>query len=181
MCALPPFLAQCLKLYCECFAAGIYCDAGDGASCSCQNCLNTRANAALVAATRAAVETRNPLAFLPKIVSKALAAGLDAPEEETPRHKKGCHCKKSACLKKYCECFQAGVACTDTCRCEGCKNCAPGDASGGGAAGRGAAAGAAAGPFTLPAASLLRSSSRGVGASPAPFTPAEPLFEKCAA
>jgi hypothetical protein len=105
-------------------------------------------------------------------VSQALAAGLDTPDEETPRHKKGCHCKKSACLKKYCECFQAGVQCTDTCRCEGCKNCAEG-ASGGGS-GRGAAAAAhAAGPFTLPAASLLRSSSRGMGASPAPFTPAE--------
>ncbi|KAK8712659.1 hypothetical protein V6N13_147889 [Hibiscus sabdariffa] len=38
------------------------------------------------------------------------------------RHKRGCNCKRSSCLKKYCECFQAGVGCSPSCRCEGCKN-----------------------------------------------------------
>ena len=136
-------------------------------TCSCQNCLNLQCNAELVAHTRTAIETRNPLAVLPKIVvAKALvAAGVEhhaslaADDGETPRHKKGCHCKKSACLKKYCECYQAGVQCTDTCRCEGCKN----------ADGRAPRGGAAGGPFTLPA----RSSSHAVGVSPAPITPAE--------
>src|SRR5690606_29430918 len=26
------------------------------------------------------------------------------------------------CLKRYCDCFQNGVRCTDACRCIGCKN-----------------------------------------------------------
>ena len=36
---------------------------------------------------------------------------------------KGCNCKKSKCLKKYCECFNASVLCsTQLCRCTSCKN-----------------------------------------------------------
>lgn len=33
-----------------------------------------------------------------------------------------CRCRKTRCLKLYCECYAAGTACTSTCRCTDCSN-----------------------------------------------------------
>ncbi|KAK2647077.1 hypothetical protein Ddye_022272 [Dipteronia dyeriana] len=118
--------SKCLKLYCECFAAGVYCIE----PCSCQDCFNKPIHEDTVLATRKQIESRNPLAFAPKVIRNSDSVpehGLHLQDEssKTPasaRHKRGCNCKKSSCLKKYCECYQGGVGCSINCRCEGCKN-----------------------------------------------------------
>ncbi|KAF8686802.1 hypothetical protein HU200_043412 [Digitaria exilis] len=56
--------SKCLKLYCECFAAGVYCSE----PCSCQGCLNKPIHEEIVLSTRKQIEFRNPLAFAPKVI-----------------------------------------------------------------------------------------------------------------
>ena len=112
--------SKCLKLYCECFAAGVYCEG----NCNCQACHNNpRFELDRQAAIGATLE-RNPMAFRPKVLATnaIMSDGKTVSPQSAGRHMKGCHCKKSSCLKKYCECFQAGVMCSDNCKCIDCHN-----------------------------------------------------------
>ena len=95
--------SKCLKLYCDCFAASQYCF-----DCNCRSCFNVESHETeRQAAIKAALE-RKPNAFTHKI--------------SHDEHLSGCRCKKIKCLKKYCECFEAGIRCAEHCKCLDCEN-----------------------------------------------------------
>ena len=103
--------SKCLKLYCQCFASKSMCED----RCRCQECKNNPHNSQDRNDAIQTVLMRNPSAFETKFKAARKGAGAVA-------HKNGCKCRRSACLKKYCECFHAQVKCSTNCRCVGCKN-----------------------------------------------------------
>ena len=57
--------SRCLKLYCECFASGRYCE-----GCNCVLCNNNKESEAVRQAAVEAILERNPNAFRPKIQAR---------------------------------------------------------------------------------------------------------------
>ncbi|XP_057635506.1 tesmin [Chionomys nivalis] len=100
----PPKIA--LAGYCDCFASGDFCN-----SCSCNN---LRHELERFKAIKACLD-RNPEAFQPKMGKGRLGVSK-------LRHSKGCSCKRSGCLKNYCECYEAKIMCSSICKCIACKN-----------------------------------------------------------
>jgi hypothetical protein len=100
---------KCLKLYCECLRKGLMC----GPTCNCVGCEN-HFHSEIRAERVKHIEKKNPNAFKPIIVESI------GPSAKV--HNKGCNCRRSHCLKNYCECHQFGVKCTEACKCYECKN-----------------------------------------------------------
>lgn len=86
--------SKCLKLYCECFAAELFCQ-----DCNCTDCGNTPTAGAIRDKAIKDTRAKNPNAFKPRFAAKAAPVG-NSPETG---HNMGCRCKRSECLKKYCE------------------------------------------------------------------------------
>eukprot|EP00940_MAST-03C_sp_MAST-3C-sp2_P001872 g1872.t1 len=100
----------CLKLYCECFSHNLMCDI----ACVCKDCGNNMNSLERRQQVVRRILRRNPKAFRPKAEA--------SPNSGRVRVKRGCNCTKTRCLKKYCDCFNNKVRCTDVCGCIDCEN-----------------------------------------------------------
>ncbi|KAG1346201.1 putative protein tesmin/TSO1-like CXC 2 [Cocos nucifera] len=101
--------SNCLKLYCDCFASGSFC----AGACRCNECYNKPEYEEIVNESKERIQSRMPHAFAPKIIRDGRNMITTS-----NRHRVGCNCRKSMCMKNYCECFKAHVGCSSVCRCE---------------------------------------------------------------
>ena len=115
--------SQCLKLYCECFASSIYCDKS---VCLCSSCCNQNSKHSEKELKDAIIRVleRSPEATTFAEVSQVSARKMKQNNYAVVVF--SCNCKKSKCLKKYCECYARGSKCHTGC---GCLRCSNGNAS----------------------------------------------------
>ena len=104
--------SKCLKLYCECFAAGQSCE-----GCNCVGCHNLEQYENERKKAMAQIAKKNPKGF-----NRRMEINEHRNKHEISHKGTGCNCSKTGCLRNYCECFKMGVGCGPSCRCEGCGN-----------------------------------------------------------
>ena len=102
-------MCRSISRYCECFRAGSLCVPG---RCSCTGCKN----AIGFEAERSAAMTK----CLIKHRKRDTFGGGDG--GPLVQRRESCSCRKSHCLMKYCECFEAKRRCGDDCKCLDCRN-----------------------------------------------------------
>lgn len=112
---------KCLKLYCECFAAGRLCSV----ACKCDGCHNDEPGLNRRNSTIAEMIKRNPVCFSGIEIEEypqENQATLIESDSSAQKQTKGCNCKRSGCNKRYCDCFAAGIGCSKLCQCIDCMN-----------------------------------------------------------
>lgn len=98
--------SQCLKQYCECFSQGRKCNP---LTCLCYQCLNLEEHLTTNEEAKRAIKKR-------KTVTSSVS------DRQKRQQFNGCTCKRSKCVRGYCDCFKLNVRCTSKCKCLECHN-----------------------------------------------------------
>jgi len=93
--------SQCLKMYCSCFAARLFCK-----DCKCKGCHNKEGFEQERLPSISWILQRNPKAF---------------DKKEQVEESNGCQCNKAKGLKKFCGCFLSDTKCCEMCKCGTCE------------------------------------------------------------
>ena len=100
---------KCQKKYCACYASGKFCQ-----DCDCKDCCN-KPEIQIDNNSNNNIKSNNINTSEEKMIYNQI-------NQEKINSKIACNCTKSNCIKKYCECYKQGTACSIMCRCMDCMN-----------------------------------------------------------